>query len=290
MQSEGFIEVACPLCQADDSTVVCTKDFTAGVYTIVRCNRCRLAYINPQPTSVVDGTIYGQQYFQSTVAKERGYSDYVGAETEYRHAAARRSLKYVMSHLPVGEGRRLLDIGCAAGFFLNAAQDAEFSVCGVEVSAFASEYARAHFGVDVRIGMLKDVNFQSCAFDVVTMFDVIEHIADPIRELTEIARILKPGGVLVLDTPNIESDTARLQGDQWWLFKSDHLVYYAPDTIRRLFEIAGFELTSLSKELVSQWDKALKLFPGTNEGSHISVVGRVFKDAGAGASHKPAAA
>lgn len=140
----------------------------------------------------------------------------------------------------VPRGGRLLEIGCACGFLLVAARARGFAVTGVEMSKWASEHARSHYGLDVRNGRLEDLGLPAASFDVAVMADVIEHLTEPRRTLAEVCRLLAPGGRLLLLTPDIGSLTAKLAGQRWWGLLDDHYFYYSRATLARLLDSEGF--------------------------------------------------
>jgi len=144
----------------------------------------------------------------------------------------------LLSMLPTGG--RLLEIGCACGFLLVAARERGFVVQGVEMSAWASSYARDTFALDVRTGTLEAAGLPGDLFDAVVLADVIEHLFDPRATLAEIRRVLKPGGRLLLLTPDVGSLTARLAGPRWWGLLDDHYFYFSRATLGRLLAEEGF--------------------------------------------------
>ena len=134
---------------------------------------------------------------------------------------------------------RLLDVGCAAGFFLAEAQ--RYYDCeGVELSAFSSKFAREHLGLKVHTGTLADAWFASGQFDLITLWDVIEHVPDPRGVLDEVARLLKPGGHAVLTTGDVESAYARARAADWPLMGPPwHLYYFSRTTLGCMAHAAG---------------------------------------------------
>ena len=279
MKEEFFTVINCPLCGAKHHAIKYVKKFMQYDYKIVQCNSCNLVFVNPQPDATLLERIYSDDYFKSEKATRIGYTDYFGKEREYRQEAGKRNLELVEKHHTKREESTLLDIGCAGGFFLEVARNKEWIVKGIEISDYAAQFARNELKLkNVKTGELRDGHYKNNEFDVITMFDVIEHILEPIAEMKEISRIMKTGGILVMDTPNIESDTACKQGENFWLLKADHLIYFSPETMTKLLTESGFTVIEISKRLVSKWDQAIKLFPGTKEGSHLTVVAR--KDIG----------
>jgi SAM-dependent methyltransferase len=135
-------------------------------------------------------------------------------------------------------GGRLLEIGCSTGDFLSAAREA-FEVYGVEADAAACAVARSR-GLECFNGALADAEFPAAHFDVVALYHVIEHLPSPARTLREIRRVLKPGGRLVVETPNIATPWFRLLGARWRQFIPDHIFFFSPRTLTLACEQGGF--------------------------------------------------
>jgi 2-polyprenyl-3-methyl-5-hydroxy-6-metoxy-1,4-benzoquinol methylase len=150
----------------------------------------------------------------------------------------------LLAMLPAGG--RLLEIGCACGFLLVAARERGFAVQGVEISAWASGYARQSLGLDVKTGYLERLPLPAESYDVVVLADVIEHLTDPRATVRHIHRLLKPGGRLLLLTPDVGSVMARLAGPRWWGLLDDHYFYFSRATLRRLLESEGYAIERLT--------------------------------------------
>ncbi len=195
------------------------------VHAIVRCTDCGLVTLPPALRSTAH---YGD-------AEDPYYLE----QADQRVANARRLLALVPA------GGRLLDIGCACGFLLLAARELGFSAEGVEMSAWASEYARRQFGLPVRTGCLETLDLPPASYDVVVMADTIEHLTDPRTTIRHIHRVLRPEGRLLLLTPDIGSVVARLAGARWWGLLDDHYYYFSRLTLRRLLEDEGFAIDAI---------------------------------------------
>src|SRR5262249_13244403 len=133
--------------------------------------------------------------------------------------------------------------GCAAGFFLDVAREAGWKPVGVELSPYMSGLARSR-GLDVREGGIEDVGFKENSFDLITMWDMIEHAQHPRSVLEHAHKLLAPGGVLVVATGDIDGFTARVHGRRWSLIAPPgHLFYFSQRTLFALLERAGFAPT-----------------------------------------------
>jgi SAM-dependent methyltransferase len=141
-------------------------------------------------------------------------------------------------------GTRLLDVGCSSGAFLASAAAAGLAVEGVEPSPEAAESAR-RAGFKVFTGLLEDARYPDACFDLVTLVEVLEHLADPGALLAECRRILRPGGIVLVTTPNADSWTARALGGDWEVFSltgmGGHVSFFNPRSLQLLAGRAGFD-------------------------------------------------
>jgi SAM-dependent methyltransferase len=141
----------------------------------------------------------------------------------------------------VRKGSRVLDIGCAYGYFLEIAQQAGYAVSGVEINKEMARRVQERLGISCSSGADLDDLPSSQTFDCITMFDTIEHLEDPCRTLVACHRRLAPQGHLALTTPNIGSWVARLMGSHWpHVTPEEHLYYFDADTLRKMLRDQGF--------------------------------------------------
>jgi 2-polyprenyl-3-methyl-5-hydroxy-6-metoxy-1,4-benzoquinol methylase len=207
--------------------------FEKAGWPVARCLSCALVYVDADLDRAALEALYDRDYYEGDV-----FADYFG-EREARIASGHHRVRSIARLNPTG---RLLDVGCAAGFFLVAASE-RYEVTGVEVSAFAARYAREEFGLRVFTGELVDAPLQEGEFDVVTMWDVIEHLPDPRAALAQAARVMRPGGLLVLTTGDAEGRLARRNLEQWNLMTPPaHLTFFSPRTLEQLLNASGFEV------------------------------------------------
>jgi 2-polyprenyl-3-methyl-5-hydroxy-6-metoxy-1,4-benzoquinol methylase len=234
----------CQLCGGADRRV----RFQDGPCRVVECAVCGLVYVTPRLQGEALRAVYDEGYWKSSNPKHRGYADYASESALYLKTFGKR-MALVRRHLP--PKARILDVGCAAGYFLRVAQREGHDVHGVEMSAaIAGEAQKALGGERVHVGTLDEAiaakGHAPASFDLVTLWDVIEHVPDPQSLLRTIRGLIKPGGTLLLETQNVASRWARLLGRRWHHFKHDeHLYHFKPATIRRLLADCGFETLEL---------------------------------------------
>jgi SAM-dependent methyltransferase len=209
-------------------------------YSILKCLECGLRYLSPQPTTAELTDLYSKEYFVSPNASDKGYSEYV-ADASNHQETFRNRIKYLPKHAP---GNRLLDLGAATGFFVEQARLAGWDAQGLEPSPWASEYARSVLGQPVITGTLAEAKLAPGSFEVVTMWEVVEHLPDPRQVLKQVASLLRPQGYLALSTPDAGSLVARIAGRRWlgWRKVPEHLFFFDSRTLQRLLGDIGFDI------------------------------------------------
>ncbi len=255
--------MSCAVCGAARAR---SKLRTGGV-EILECSSCGLASWR-RPPSHRPETVYDAAYFTGASA-DRGYDDYGNLESSLRLTFARR-----LSRMPrPSPGSRLLDVGAAYGFALDEARHAGWMAVGLEISAAAARRAGELAAGRLVLANASGVPFASDAFDVVTLWDVLEHLPEPHGVLTEVGRILRPGGRLVLTTGDVGSLIARISGSRWHLYTiPEHLFFYTRKSLRILLQAHGFRVESLRAEgaiytlgyLVERLRKTLLRAPAPN--------------------------
>lgn len=238
--------VRCNLCGADDYEVVYPPRYEAAkpdeiaqtfrssgdevlLDRLVRCRNCGLQYLNPRLRGdvVIEGYSEGSdEVFVSQVAgRERTFA---------------KSLRGIERLRP--QRGRLLDVGTAGGSFLSVAKQTGWDVAGCEPNRWMCDWGNKHYGLQIVPGTIFDMKLPNASFDVVTLWDVLEHTPDPKATLQECSRVLKPGGLLVVNYPDISSLVARLMGRRWVFLLSVHLYYFTPETLRKMLEELGFRM------------------------------------------------
>lgn len=210
----------CNVCGSPASSPLVSR----GGLLVRQCEVCGLAFTWPQPRSLAE------QYDSS-------YFDLYRRRREFRLRRAGERLRRIEL---IKEPGRLLDIGCSLGYFVEAAQDRGWRASGVEISSAAAEEARG-MGLDVVAGTLESAAYPDGSFDCVTMWDVLEHVPDPTAHMLEVRRVLAPGGLVVVGTPDLGHIRFRMKRESWRHLKpAEHIFYFRQSSIARLFAETGF--------------------------------------------------
>ena len=157
-------------------------------------------------------------------------------------AGRRRSADSICKYLrKINKTGKILDVGCATGFLLDQARNGGWEVYGVELSAWAVDYAKNKLQLpNITQGSLKEAHYPANFFDAVVLKDVIEHLTEPKETLEEIRRILKPAGIICCNTPDIDSLVSKILGAKWWGIKQSHIFYFNKNNLATLFKATGF--------------------------------------------------
>lgn len=205
-----------------------------GPAPLYRCPMCGFMQLEGD----VDPSLYGDGYFEQYAG-----GDYLQAEQQ-RRKESRIRLDLLARAVP--PPARLLEIGSAAGFFLDEARTRGYDVVGVEPNEAMAGHARDELALDVRVGVLDDAQLDPASFDAACAFHVVEHLADPRQALAEVAAALRPGGHLLVEVPNAASRAARRLRARWApLDLPFHVGHHGPASLRTLLESAGFEILLL---------------------------------------------
>lgn len=221
----------CPICGTEEHSPVVEQQG----YLYVRCRNCRSVYLNPMPSPDEVASFYqNPAYFEGD--GEAGYRSY--ADMHKALAPHFRRRLQVLTRLLPRRGS-LLDVGCADGFFLELARSAGWDVSGVEISRQMAAETSRRLGVPVACST---ADFSNRAFDAVTLWEVVEHLLEPVSELRRLRERLRPGGVLMLSTPNAGHWQAVRAPERWAGYRPPaHLVLLTADSLRLTLEHTGFE-------------------------------------------------
>lgn len=231
------VDPACALCGSRERRT----RFREGELAVVTCARCDLTYVTPRlsPEDLL-GAVYDADYWHSARPRERGYADYRADGALHERTFARR-WRGLRRH--AGPPGRALDLGCADGAFLGVLREEGWRVTGVEPTAMAAA-ARERLGDDAVLQVpIEVLELPEASFDLVTLWDVLEHLPDPLACLRGARRWLSPGGLLVIETQDVRSLAARALGRRWHHYKhAEHLHHFHTGTLARALRETGFDV------------------------------------------------
>ena len=213
-------------------------------YRLVRCESCSGVWLASPPQPEEMGDHYTDDYHNAIVMAGEG-------------SAASRWKDQVEMIAQNKSGGALLDIGCSSGGFLSTVKASAWKLYGIEMEETTAQRARAATGAEVFVGDAIEAPFLPASFDVITCFDVLEHVYSPRQFLTKVQEWLKPGGIFYAMMPNIDSWEARVFGSHWFgLELPRHLGHFSPRSLRYLMSELGFEEVCVKTPPVSYIERS----------------------------------
>lgn len=239
---EQWQQISCPICGSG----VFKQLFTKNHEPFVKCTGCTLVLINPRPVLQ-----------QSLMTYDHIYSEHYANKAEKKLRRCRRRVKRAMRLASSG---RWLDVGCSVGFVVKAAAEAGFEGHGVDVEQWGVDYARTRLGLpNIRRGFLEEQNYPDGFFSVISLYDVIEHVPDLNILVSELKRILAPGGIIDIVTPDIDHWRVPRDLSSWNEIKpSEHLYYFSKKTLSLLLEKHGLRI----KQTRAHFKPSLRVYAG----------------------------
>lgn len=237
------IEFPCPVCDStkrekfldpwvdeqDPAKLYGAASGIPGTQYLVKCTDCDMIYESPR-------------YDAATIVK--GYMASQEADHDSQYPMRVNSFYQALvkhTHLIPPKGARVLDIGTAGGAFLDAARKFGYDAHGMEPSADLVARGKAR-GLQIEQGTIDNHSFEPGSFDMVCLWDVIEHLPDPKAALVEIRKLLKPDGIFLINFPDIGTTQAKLAGRRFWWILSVHLHHFTRKSIRDICDRTGFEV------------------------------------------------
>lgn len=247
--------IKCRLC---DSGKIKIRNIFVN-FTLGACETCGFVEILERPEEKEFFTMYDDNFFKRGKYKKN--------KAEEEENLRRLSL---LKKNGLKNGSRVLDAGCATGEYIKLIKD-QYEVWGIDISEFAINEARINnpdIADRIKLGMLEDQDFPVGFFDCVVLWDVLEHLWDPVETMKKIVKILKPGGIVAISTPNIGAITPRIMGKHWhFMTIPEHLCFFDRNTIELLYKKVGLSL--IDWETKGKWVnveflmyKINRMFPG----------------------------
>src|SRR3990172_2045173 len=241
----------CPLCGSQRLVLKFPNirdrlGFVEGRFDFHVCRRCASVSLVPLPKDEEIGSFYPPTYMVTGPTGDGGLPRLL-RQLEWRalYLPVYRAGARTVTHITRRRTGRLLEIGCSSGYQLSEfAKAGEFEVYGLDIDAQAVDHARRKLGLNVNRGSLAEANFPASYFDVVILYNVLEHLVHPLEALAEVNRVLRPDGYLAIKTQIIDSVQARLFGQRWvWLNEAPrHVLLASTEGVERILASAGMSL------------------------------------------------
>jgi 2-polyprenyl-3-methyl-5-hydroxy-6-metoxy-1,4-benzoquinol methylase len=226
----------CPICAGERNK----KLYEIQGFPIVKCDNCGMTFVNPRISNEQLFEVYRHEYFHR---HQDGYNDYESI-ADLRIQTFERWYKDIAPYCI--HKKLALDIGCAAGYFLDILKKDQWQAEGIELEH--QMYALLlQKGYDISNEPLEYFT-SPYRYDLITMFDVIEHLPELQKDFAKISSLLSPQGILAISTPNIDSFQHRLFRSRWFQLKPvEHLYYFSPSTLKSLAEVHGLQIEVIRK-------------------------------------------
>lgn len=263
-----LLDQSCDFCRSKDFIVIQrAKDFhfhTPGLYRLMRCRQCGLIWLDAGPSTAEDSLGYGSPEYAPHRTASVITARFEGVKSRLKRAALAARRGYPAGSLSWAErlagrlaavifagrldrvpryiaGGRLLDVGCGAGTYAAAMKALGWSVIGLEPAVPVAVAAARRGELDMVAGRIEEAPLQDGLFDAVTFWHVLEHTYSPARALSQALRVLRPGGSVLVEVPNIESWQARLFGRYWFhLDPPRHRYHFSEASLRAYLLAKGF--------------------------------------------------
>lgn len=228
----------CPVCKNTKTNYKSTHQ-SNELYV---CSVCSFEYVPMSKSITPQKPIYTQGYFHGKLSGVKGYNDYDSLNDQLT-LEAEKKLRYIKKFT---NKKELLDLGSGTGIFLKLARDKGFKVTGNDISKYAIKQLKKN-RIKAYAGSVEKKIFPKESFDIITGWDVIEHLYKPAKAMESISSTLKPGGFLFLTTPDTERVDARILGKYWYGYKKipEHVGFFNTPSIKRLLHDANFEVVEI---------------------------------------------
>jgi 2-polyprenyl-3-methyl-5-hydroxy-6-metoxy-1,4-benzoquinol methylase len=201
---------------------------------IFRCNTCELTYTSNNYLNIDIDKEGSKKFVDEYVAEEELYKEYFNGKIQ----------TYIKDRKP----KLLLDIGCGAGIFLDCVNKLGWKSIGVDSSKAAIKYSKLK-GLNVKLGKIEQLKLNPNSFDVITIFQTIEHLDNPLKIMQKVNKLLRPNGIFLLTTPNENSFMAKIMGKKWFGYRNiEHIFFYNQNSLKLMLIKAGFKEVNITEE------------------------------------------
>jgi len=239
------VYVKCNYCGSDDYTVIFPEG-KAQIHQIVKCNECGLMYANPQTTHTIDGKVsMDEGAIDNMEELEKELKEFIPDKNQYlkKQYIQQKDYLKVLDYIEDRKKGILLDIGSYTGVFLSSAKERGWDTLGIEPLPKPRLYAEHEFGLKVLATPFEKVELEENSIDVIVCFHVIEHVYDPKAFIEKANKLLKKGGLLIMETPTYDSFMFKLLKHRERSIRCNgHVYLFTKDSLRKLVEKCNFKV------------------------------------------------
>ncbi len=224
----------CPICKTAELAFYFKYNATQSIY---KCNQCTLQFLSPQLDDVALTKLYSENYYLAWGLKGDAENESI---KHMKISTFNLRLDLISKFRKSG---KILDVGCATGYFLEAAKIKGYKSYGVEFSDYSANIAKTKFGdANIFKGTLEECQFENGSFDVIAMSDLIEHVRNPIETLQKAHQLLNEHGIIMIMTPDTSSLSYKLMKQKWTHYKLEHFYYFNKQALQQAALQSGFKL------------------------------------------------
>ncbi len=224
----------CNICNSEKTKPLFNLSLSHKIFS---CSNCGVQFMYPQLNDKEINTLYSETYYKSWGIAGTTENE---SSRQMKIATFLLRLKLINKYVLAG---KVLDVGCATGYFLEAAITLNYEPYGIELSEYSSSIAKNKFGNSAIFnGKLENCNFDDNMFDIISMFDLIEHVRSPYQTLIKTSALLNTNGIIIITTPNNSSISNKLMGKKWTHYKLEHFYYFNLKSLTSLAEQCALKI------------------------------------------------
>ena len=228
----------CIICNSETHKFLFTKEKVS----YVKCKNCGLIFLNPQTSYKIIKDLYkdGEAYW-------RDYKHNILNGVDFSKKASNFYIELIQENIFLTKEMKVLDVGCGIGVFLNQIKPFVKEVKGIDLSEWTSKFSKEKYGIDILVGDILKLNLPKNYFDIITMWQTLEHVKNPKLIIEKIKAILRPDGYIIIGTPSVNCLFAKILGRKWNHFHKEHLFLFSPKTITMLLTNLNLCIINIEK-------------------------------------------
>lgn len=230
----------CYLCNGNTGILYYFPKGKTGIYHLLRCTECGFIRISPVPEQKIINNLYAKNGMSEKQMENEVFSSPFLTSIK-KSLIIKPLINRLHKEFPKINSPTLLDIGCSTGWITSVSKETGFEVTGLEANPYVANYGRKKYGIEILEGFIEDLNTEKCYY-AVTMFHVLEHLADPLKMLGQIYTLLNERGKLLAVVPNAGSLGVKIFRKNYNWNVPHHISFFSPETIDRILKDSGFRI------------------------------------------------